>query len=208
MAKVVDITDKLTFEENPALEIKGKVIEVNADAPTMLKVMGLMGKDDPGVQEIMDAYQLMFPEKSRKELDKLKLSFRDLIVVVQEAVQLIAGDGDGRGGDDPYYDLFGDWDLIVASFLTQYGIRIRTKEFETVSWDEFKSLLAGLAPETPLGRIVAIRSEDDKNVIKHFTKDQKRIRDEWRTEQAAAVTPETFEKQMAELERMMAQLCG
>lgn len=97
MAKVVDITDKLTFEENPALEIKGKVIEVNADAPTMLKVMGLMGKDDPGVQEIMDAYQLMFPEKSRKELDKLKLSFRDLIVVVQEAVQLIAGDGDGRG---------------------------------------------------------------------------------------------------------------
>ena len=98
--------------------------------------------------------------------------------------------------------------MIVASFLTQYGLRIRTKEFETVSWDEFKALLAGLAPETPLGRIVAIRSEDDKNVIKHFTKDQKRIRDEWRTEQAAAVTPETFERQMAELERMMAQLCG
>ena len=112
------------------------------------------------------------------------------------------------GSGDPYYDLFGDWDLIVSSFLTQYGLRIRTKEFETVSWDEFKALLAGLAPETPLGRIVAIRSEDDKNVIKHFTKDQKRIRDEWRTEQAAAVTPETFERQMAELERMMAQLCG
>ena len=98
--------------------------------------------------------------------------------------------------------------MIVASFLTQYGLRIRTKEFETVSWDEFKALLAGLAPETPLGRIVAIRSEDDKNVIKHFTREQKRIYDAWRAEQAAAVTPETFEKQMAELERMMAQLCG
>ena len=97
MAKVVDITDKLTFEENPSLEIKGKTIEVNADAPTMLKVMGLMGKEDPGIQEIMEAFSLMFPEKSKKELDKLKLSFRDLIVVVQEAVQLIAGDGDGRG---------------------------------------------------------------------------------------------------------------
>lgn len=97
MAKVVDITDKLTFEENPSLEIKGKTIEVNADAPTMLKVMGLMGREDPGIQEIMEAFGLMFPEKSKKELDKLKLSFRDLIVVVQEAVQLIAGDGDGRG---------------------------------------------------------------------------------------------------------------
>lgn len=97
MAKVVDITDKLTFEENPSLEIKGKTIEVNADAPTMLKVMGLMGREDPGIQEIMEAFGLMFSEKSKKELDKLKLSFRDLIVVVQEAVQLIAGDGAGRG---------------------------------------------------------------------------------------------------------------
>ncbi len=97
MAKVVDITDKLTFEENPALEIKGKVIEVNADAPTMLKVMGLMGKEDTGSQEIVDAFNLMFPEKSKKELFGLKLNFQDLIVVVREAVQLIAGDGDDRG---------------------------------------------------------------------------------------------------------------
>ncbi len=97
MAKVVDITDKLTFEGNPSLEIKGKVIEVNADAPAMLKVMGLMGKEDPGIQEIMDAFDLMFPEKSKKELDKLKLSFRDLIVVVKEAIQLISGDEDSRG---------------------------------------------------------------------------------------------------------------
>lgn len=97
MAKVVDITDKLTFEGNPSLEIKGKVIEVNADAPTMLKVMGLVGKEDPGIQEIMDAFDLMFPEKSKKELGKLKLSFRDLIVVVQEAIQLITGDENNRG---------------------------------------------------------------------------------------------------------------
>ena len=34
MARVVDITDKLTFDENPSLKIKGKLLEVNADAPT------------------------------------------------------------------------------------------------------------------------------------------------------------------------------
>ena len=96
----------------------------------------------------------------------------------------------------------------MSSFLTQYGLRIRTKEFETVSWDEFCSLLAGIAPETPLGRIVAIRSETDSNVIKHFTPDQKRIYDEWRDRQAAAVTAERFERDMADLERMMAQLFG
>lgn len=110
------------------------------------------------------------------------------------------------GSSDPYYDLFGDWDLIVSSFLSQYGLRIRTAEFESVSWDEFRSLLAGISPETPLGRVVAIRSETDKNVIKHFTRDQKRIYDEWRSGKAAAMSPRTYEQQMAYLEKMMAAL--
>ncbi len=96
MAKVVDITDKLSFDGNPSLTIKGKTIEVNADAPTMLKVMNLMD-GEPGVKEIMDVFELMFSGTARKELEKLNLNFADLIVVIQEAVALIAGDGNGRG---------------------------------------------------------------------------------------------------------------
>ena len=113
-----------------------------------------------------------------------------------------------RESSDPYYDLFDDWDLIVSSFLSQYGLRIRTKEFESVTWDEFRSLLAGISPDTVLGRVVAIRSETDKNVIKHFSRDQKRIHDEWRDRKAASMTPENFDQAMAKLEDMMARLCG
>lgn len=115
-----------------------------------------------------------------------------------------------RAGEstDPYYDLFEDWDLIISSFLTQYGLRIRTKEFETVSWDEFRSLLAGLSPETPLGRMVAIRSELDDNVIEHFTADQKKIWNAWRNRKAENMTQTEYDQQMIELERMMAALCG
>ncbi len=99
MAKRVDITDKLSFDENPCLVIKGKELEVNADAPTMLKVMGLMN-GDPGAREIMDAYKTIFPEKSRKELESsLKLNFNDLVIVIQEAVQLIAGGEDNTPGE-------------------------------------------------------------------------------------------------------------
>ena len=92
MAKIVDITDKLSFDGNPKLVIKEKELEVNADAPTMLKVMGLLRNDDPGVQEVLDAYDMMFQEKTRNEIDKMKLSFRYLMIVVQEAVSLITGD--------------------------------------------------------------------------------------------------------------------
>lgn len=109
---------------------------------------------------------------------------------------------------DPYYDMFEDWDLIVSSFLSQYGLRIRTKEFETVSWDEFKALIAGLSPETALGRVVAIRSEKDKNIIKHFTVDQRRIYDDWRNRDVKEMDEKTFDKEMENLEKMFAAMCG
>lgn len=67
--------------------------------------------------------------------------------------------------------------MIEASFAKQYGIRLRNED--DMSWSEFCSLLSGIMHDTPLGRIVAIRSERDPKVIKEFTKDEIRIRNEW-----------------------------
>jgi len=97
MERVADITDKLTFEGNPSLIIKGKKLEVNADAPTMLKVMGLMSADNPGLNEILKAYEMMFPEKSQKEIEKLKISFNDMVVVIKEGIDLITGETNAPG---------------------------------------------------------------------------------------------------------------
>ncbi len=47
-------------------------------------------------------------------------------------------------------------------------------------WEEFKQLIVGIGPETPLGRIVQIRAENDTNRLKNFTPEQHRIRNEWR----------------------------
>lgn len=49
-----------------------------------------------------------------------------------------------------------------------------------MKWGEFRDLLVGIGPETALGRIVAIRAENDKEILKRFTKEQKRIRNAWR----------------------------
>ena len=97
MAKVIDITEKLTFDGNPSLVIKGKKLEVNADAPTMLKVMALMSVDDPSMDEILKTYDMMFPEKSQKEIERLKLNFNDLVVVIKEGINLITGDTASQG---------------------------------------------------------------------------------------------------------------
>lgn len=77
-----------------------------------------------------------------------------------------------------------------------------------MSWDEFRSLLAGLSPETPLGRVVAIRSESDRETIKHFTPDQKRIYNAWRDRKAKNMSEAAYEKAMKNLERFMADCFG
>lgn len=88
---------------------------------------------------------------------------------------------------DPYYDLIDDFDLIVASFQSQYGIRL-SRELSGMKWSEFSALLVGIGPDTPLGGIVAIRAEDDPEVLKNFTKEQNRIRNEWLSKRAKQVS--------------------
>ena len=92
MARKVDITERLSFEENPVLVIKGKELEVNCDAPTMLKIMGLMGDDGMEAKSMNQAYELLFPEKTRKDIEKMKLSFNDWTKVVEAGLQLIMED--------------------------------------------------------------------------------------------------------------------
>ena len=69
-----------------------------------------------------------------------------------------------------------DYDLIEASFLSQYGIRLKVTELQ---FDEFLNLTSCLMPDTPLGQIVAIRSETDMEIISNFTDAQREVRNSW-----------------------------
>ncbi len=94
--------------------------------------------------------------------------------------------------NNQWYDLFEDWELIEASFTAQYGIRLRTET--DMTWDEFCTLLSGIMPKTPLGQIVSIRSEEDENILKNFTEEQHKIRNEWRGRQVEQMTDEEKEE--------------
>ena len=100
MSKIVNITEKLEMDGNPYLVIKDEKLEVNADAATMLKIMGKYGEieqSEAPPKDILDLYDLMFPEESRMKIEKLKLSFNDLTVVVMEAQKLITGAEETEG---------------------------------------------------------------------------------------------------------------
>ena len=92
MAKIIDITDKLEMGENPSLTISGKKLEVNADAATMLLLIDKCDNvENSTVKDILDIYNIIFPEKSRNLIAELKLSFNDLRTVIQYAIELITG---------------------------------------------------------------------------------------------------------------------
>lgn len=75
-------------------------------------------------------------------------------------------------------------------------------------WEEFKQLLAGISPDTPLGRMVSIRSETDKNVLKHFTKEQRRIRSEWQRRRARNIKQENMQQVLEGFKRMFMDMAG
>lgn len=94
-----------------------------------------------------------------------------------------------------------DYELIEASFAQQYGIRLRREN--DMSWDEFSTLLAGLNGDTPLGHIVSIRSETDKERLKQFTPAERKIRNDWRARHRVVVTDKTENEKAIENFREM-----
>ena len=83
---------ELNFEENPKLKIKNIECEVNSDAPTVLKIMQLLG-DGQNVTAgtVLQMYELIFNENDRKKIEKLKLNFIDFRTVVMSAINVVTG---------------------------------------------------------------------------------------------------------------------
>lgn len=102
MAKVIDISEKLTFGENPRIVINGEELEVRADAATVLKMMGIISGDQPTVQEVLQCMDLLLSKEDRKKLDSMKLSFKDFMTVIYAAMDLAAGltEEDAQGEEE------------------------------------------------------------------------------------------------------------
>lgn len=112
-----------------------------------------------------------------------------------------------QSNSETWYDFEEDWELIASSLKTQYGYSIR-KEINSMSWAELSSDISGLMGETPLGNIVQIRSEDDKERLKNFTQEQKNIRWKYRMKMAENVDPKEFKKVITDLQKAFKEMAG
>lgn len=89
--------------------------------------------------------------------------------------------------------------------MKQYGVRLSQEP--DMPWTEFCGLLSGLMHDTPLGQIVAIRAEEDKEVLKRFTPEQRRIRSEWRR-RVVKIDKDSYRTAMKGLEELFRAMAG
>jgi hypothetical protein len=73
---------------------------------------------------------------------------------------------------------------------------------------EFATLLGGLNGDTPLGATVQIRAERDRKAIRKFSREQRRIYNDWHRRRAKAVTREEYESAMKGLSQAFRGLGG
>ena len=101
MSKIIDITDKLNFEEKPIIKVKDVEIKANNDAVTILKVIALFDYDGKGmsVKNVLDIYNLLFDEENQQKIDSLKLSFEDFSTLVVNAAQAVINDNEEPEGE-------------------------------------------------------------------------------------------------------------
>lgn len=71
-----------------------------------------------------------------------------------------------------------------------------------MKWEEFCSLLRCLSADSPLGRIVQIRAENDTERLKYFTSHQKKIRSNWRNRRARQVTQQDSAMALEQFKQM------
>lgn len=92
MSKIIDITNKLNFEEKPSIQVKDVVIAVNNDAPTMLEVTAILedSKEKMSPRDITKLFELLFDEEGREKVNSLKLDINDFVMLIMQTATAAA----------------------------------------------------------------------------------------------------------------------
>lgn len=84
-------------------------------------------------------------------------------------------------------------------------------EQENLKYSDWAKMVSGLMDDTPLGRVVGVRSETDQEIIRRFTPEQRAIRQDWervRAKRILQLPEKELRQQFAQMEQAMAAMFG
>lgn len=97
--------------------------------------------------------------------------------------------------------------LIEQSIAKQYGVLPSEQEY--LHYSDWAKMVSGLMEDTPLGRVVSIRCEQDRDIIKNMSPAQLALRREWEEFRAKKIMQspaqmQDYKQQLAALEQAFA----
>ena len=87
---VYSLTDKLSFDSYPQIQIKDTTIMVNASAEAALKLFDLLEKEGE-MKAALKAPEILFSKEDKKKIDGMKLSMKDYYLLLTTAMDLCVG---------------------------------------------------------------------------------------------------------------------
>ncbi|MEG0168188.1 MAG: hypothetical protein RR709_10035 [Ruthenibacterium sp.] len=99
--------------------------------------------------------------------------------------------------------------LIEQSIAKQYGVLPSAQE--DLPYTDWAKLVSGLMDDTPLGRVVSVRSEKDRDAVHNMTAWQHQMRSDWNAFTAKRLAQRPKQQtaaEMANLEKMIAKMFG
>lgn len=97
MSKLIDITDKLNFEEKPIVKVKDTELIINNDAVSMLKVAALFEDGNGKSKDVITMYHLLFEESERAKIEALKLNMHDFNALISESAAIVIDNASDEG---------------------------------------------------------------------------------------------------------------
>lgn len=94
MAKIIDITEKLSLEK-PQIKIGNDIMTVNDEAMTMLEIMPLLD-GEMNIETINKICKAIFSDEDFEKIKALKLGLKDFKTLFEIAMSLVSGDSEGE----------------------------------------------------------------------------------------------------------------
>ena len=189
MAKMYTLDSKL-LTGTPEIRVGDKVYPVDDRQKTVKKILDICDKnaEKKDLDMIDEVFKLAFAPKDYKEIEAMNMPWAAHQQLFTLAISAVTGEDAEKTEarfpqetqskfEESWYDLDYDRELIIQSIAKQYNIL--PSEQENLHYSDWYRLVAGLMHDTPLGQIVRIRSEDNKDIIKNFDRYEKQIRSEW-----------------------------
>lgn len=93
------LTDKLKFNDDPQIEIKGKVITVKSDAETVLKLLDVL-QSAGEIEGTKSAMDILLSDKDKKVVKSLNLKMADYMKLAEVVVELALGNDPDVQGEE------------------------------------------------------------------------------------------------------------